>query len=177
LIIKLLNKDPEKRVDAKDIKKHEFFKGINWEMLKRKEYKSSLKLEFDSNIDVRYFNKEFTDKIVDENVVPAYIAADQFVVPQENKFKASANNVPKKLRPNLKRPMQQEIDLSEMGKERPKRECKENLPKASNGKKKAAPVRMQMSILPAKKPRKVAEKSTLETKTKSIKKIQSKAKK
>jgi len=42
LIVKLLNRDPRKRLgagegDAEEIKKHPFFKGINWEdVLQRK---------------------------------------------------------------------------------------------------------------------------------------------
>lgn len=42
LIVKLLNRNPKKRLgyetDAEEIKKHEFFNGIDWEKIYNKQY-------------------------------------------------------------------------------------------------------------------------------------------
>ena len=60
LICKLLVKDPKKRLghsedDAKAIKRHEFFKGIDWEKMLKKEIKSPMNLEIKC---LQYFDKK-----------------------------------------------------------------------------------------------------------------------
>ncbi len=61
LLSGLFNKDPEKRLGsgpdgAKNIKKHPWFQGVNWEALLNKEIKAPFKPVIKSEIDVSYFD-------------------------------------------------------------------------------------------------------------------------
>ncbi|XP_008199672.1 ribosomal protein S6 kinase alpha-5 isoform X2 [Tribolium castaneum] len=64
-ISKLLVKDPRKRLgggegDAKELKKHSFFKSLDWEKLARKEIPAPFKPVIRSELDVSNFSEEFT---------------------------------------------------------------------------------------------------------------------
>ena len=55
LIIKLLEYNPKKRIKYKEIIKHSFFKGINWDKIKKKEIKPPFIPNINGNL-FRYFN-------------------------------------------------------------------------------------------------------------------------
>ncbi|XP_063920570.1 ribosomal protein S6 kinase alpha-5-like isoform X2 [Zophobas morio] len=64
-ISKLLVKDPRKRLgggegDAKELKKHPFFKSLDWSKLARKEIPAPFKPVIRSELDVSNFSEEFT---------------------------------------------------------------------------------------------------------------------
>ena len=63
LLRKMLEKDPEKRfgiLDKKEIKKHPFFKGINWEKLKKKEIMPPCNLMKQKSDNDKFFNVKKT---------------------------------------------------------------------------------------------------------------------
>lgn len=64
LILKLLEKDPRKRLgykrDAEELKKHKFFRGIDWEILKQKRYNAPEKPSLNGRFDVSQFSEDFT---------------------------------------------------------------------------------------------------------------------
>jgi len=67
LIKKLLEVDPKKRIgsgkcDAEEIKKHKFFKGINWEKILGKKYKAQFIPQFNNYEDLINFDQMFTDE-------------------------------------------------------------------------------------------------------------------
>lgn len=67
LISKLLIKDPKKRLggggqkDAREIKKHPFFRGIDWERLSRKQLPAPFKPIIKDELDTSNFSDEFTN--------------------------------------------------------------------------------------------------------------------
>ncbi|KAF5273820.1 hypothetical protein FQA39_LY00935 [Lamprigera yunnana] len=68
LIAELLIKNPRRRLgsgpnDAEDVKKHVFFKGINWEALEQKEIAPPFKPQLIGATDTQYFDPEFTSEI------------------------------------------------------------------------------------------------------------------
>ena len=72
LINQLLTVNPKKRLgygenDAQKIKTHPYFKGINWEKYWNKETEPPFIPELDSEIDLKYFDKMFTDEPVNSN--------------------------------------------------------------------------------------------------------------
>ena len=73
LISQLLNVNPKKRLgsgeeDAQKIKSHPYFKGIDWEKYANKEIEAPFIPELDDEMDLRYFDKMFTDEPVDSPV-------------------------------------------------------------------------------------------------------------
>lgn len=64
MIRKLLVRDPSKRIGAKGLREHSFFRGIDWERLERREIKPPfVPVCSDSEDDVRYFDVAFTREI------------------------------------------------------------------------------------------------------------------
>lgn len=65
-IEKLLKKKPQQRLgykhDAEDIKKHRFFKSIDWNKLQLRKCPAPINLNFESPEDCSQFAKEFTDQ-------------------------------------------------------------------------------------------------------------------
>eukprot|EP01017_Pseudomicrothorax_dubius_P040629 TRINITY_DN6383_c0_g2_i12.p1 TRINITY_DN6383_c0_g2~~TRINITY_DN6383_c0_g2_i12.p1 ORF type:complete len:146 (-),score=32.81 TRINITY_DN6383_c0_g2_i12:131-568(-) len=55
--------------DAKDIMSHAFFVGINWDDLAQKKIKPPWKPKLQNKMDLRYFDKTFTDEIPRETPV------------------------------------------------------------------------------------------------------------
>jgi len=51
LLNQLLNKRPEKRITIEKVKQHDFFKGIDWEKLRRKELTPPIQLLDDQSND------------------------------------------------------------------------------------------------------------------------------
>ena len=77
LITKLLNVNPKKRLgsgeeDAEKIKSHEFFKDIEWEKYKNKEIKPPFVPKLENELDLKYFDKMFTDEPIDSNRPTVY---------------------------------------------------------------------------------------------------------
>ena len=77
LISQLLNVNPKKRLgsgeeDAQKIKSHPYFKGIDWEKYANKEIEAPFIPELDDEMDLRYFDKMFTDEPVDSNRPTVY---------------------------------------------------------------------------------------------------------
>ena len=67
LIIKLLDLDPNKRLGAgkhgfENLKKHKYFKDINWEDLENKKITPPFTPNIEGNMDLKYFDKIFTDE-------------------------------------------------------------------------------------------------------------------
>ena len=66
LIKKLLVPNPLKRLgsegDSESIKKHPYFKGINWEKFEKREIKPPYIPKFKDELDLSYFDKYFTDE-------------------------------------------------------------------------------------------------------------------
>ena len=72
LINQLLNVNPKKRLgngnsDAKKIKEHPFFKDVDWDKYWKKEIEPPFIPELDSELDLKYFDKMFTDEPVNSN--------------------------------------------------------------------------------------------------------------
>lgn len=70
----LLAFKPEKRLGFGhkgiiDIKNHPFFKGIDWDKALRKEYKPPFIPELSDDLDLKYFDKEFTQDSADLNKI------------------------------------------------------------------------------------------------------------
>ena len=77
LISQLLNVNPKKRLgygeeDAEKIKSHNFFKGVDWEKYKNKEFDAPFIPELNDEMDLRYFDKMFTDEPIDSNRPTVY---------------------------------------------------------------------------------------------------------
>lgn len=56
----LLQKDPSRRLGGPEVRSHEFFAGVDWEMLYCKKVQPPYVPELSSESDVRYFDAEFT---------------------------------------------------------------------------------------------------------------------
>ena len=72
LVNQLLNPNPKKRLgfgesDAKKIKQHPFFKDIDWEKYWKKEIQPPFIPQLDSELDLKYFDKMFTDELITSN--------------------------------------------------------------------------------------------------------------
>ena len=67
-IKKLLIPNPLKRLgsenDSESVKSHPYFKGVNWEKYEKKEVKPPYIPKFSDELDLRYFDKLFTDEDV-----------------------------------------------------------------------------------------------------------------
>ena len=77
LISQLLNVNPKKRLgggndDATKIKEHAFFKGVEWEKYWNKEIQPPFVPELDDELDLKYFDKMFTDEPVNSNRPTVY---------------------------------------------------------------------------------------------------------
>ena len=70
IVLSLLQVDPKTRLgngkdDAESIKKHEFFKDIDWDEVLKKKIVSPFKPVLKSREDLKYFDKLFTDEAID----------------------------------------------------------------------------------------------------------------
>ena len=77
LICKLLVVNPKKRLgygeeDALQIKNHSYFEGIEWEKYWNKEIEPPFVPQLDDEMDLKYFDKMFTDEPLDSNRPTAY---------------------------------------------------------------------------------------------------------
>jgi len=63
MIRRLLERDPTKRINSEGLKKHPFFKSIDWEKLERKEVTPPFVPMCSSSDDVRYFDVAFTREV------------------------------------------------------------------------------------------------------------------
>ena len=68
LITKLLDLDPKKRIGAgpngvEDLKKHPYFKKIDWKELENKNVKAPFVPDLNGEMDLKYFDKMFTDEV------------------------------------------------------------------------------------------------------------------
>ena len=69
LISKLLTADPKQRIgngpnDAKEIKNHPYFKNVDWNKYLKKEINPPFKPELDDELDLKYFDKTFTEESI-----------------------------------------------------------------------------------------------------------------
>jgi serine/threonine protein kinase len=69
LIRKLLTLDPKQRIgngpnDAKDVKAHPYFKDVDWDKYSRREVKPPFIPKLKNDMDLRYFDKAFTNESV-----------------------------------------------------------------------------------------------------------------
>jgi len=85
LIRKLLTIDPKNRIgygsnDANDIKKHPYFKDVDWEKYQRKEIKPPFIPRLENEVDLKYFDKAFTEEsiCVKKNVPRSRVQSDYF---------------------------------------------------------------------------------------------------
>ncbi|XP_067642474.1 chromosomal serine/threonine-protein kinase JIL-1 [Eurosta solidaginis] len=104
-ILKMLHKDPKKRLggnnkNAAEIKKHPFFKGIDWDELKSKRRKAPFKPKLDSEDDTQNFSEEFTKQPVIDSPAPVPANTDRlfcgysYVAPQHlQSIRAAAQKV------------------------------------------------------------------------------------
>eukprot|EP00128_Syssomonas_multiformis_P018553 Colp12_sorted_trinity150504_noHs@33981 len=74
LLTQLLDRDPKKRLGsgkdgALDIKKHDWFKGINWDLLLQKKIKPTWRPKLDSKLDTSNFDSEFTSMVAQDSLV------------------------------------------------------------------------------------------------------------
>ena len=72
LISQLLNVNPKKRLgygaqDAKKIKEHQYFNDVDWNKYLNKEIEPPFVPKLEGELDLRYFDKCFTDEIVNSN--------------------------------------------------------------------------------------------------------------
>ena len=77
LIYQLLTVNPKKRLgygeeDAQKIKEHKFFEGVDWDKYWNKEIEPPFIPSFDDEMDLKYFDKMFTDEPVDSNRPTVY---------------------------------------------------------------------------------------------------------
>jgi len=72
LISELLIRDPEKRIgskeDAKEIKAHPFFEGIDWQKLYNRDYKPPFNPGVSSEYDLKNFDPQFTNEPLPESM-------------------------------------------------------------------------------------------------------------
>ncbi|KAJ3163746.1 RAC-gamma serine/threonine-protein kinase [Geranomyces variabilis] len=69
LMRRVLERDPDKRITGADMKKHVFFKGIDWEKLFNKELPVPFVPQLTDELDVSFFEDEFTTS--DPSLSPA----------------------------------------------------------------------------------------------------------
>ena len=77
LISQLLNVNPKKRLgygeeDAETIKNHPYFKGVEWEKYWNKEIEAPFLPNLNDEMDLKYFDKMFTDEPIDSNRPTVY---------------------------------------------------------------------------------------------------------
>ena len=77
LINQLLNVNPKKRLgygeeDAKKIKSHPYFEGVEWEKYWNKEIEPPFVPDLNDEMDLKYFDKMFTDEPLDSNRPTVY---------------------------------------------------------------------------------------------------------
>lgn len=70
LIARLLDRDYKRRLgsgkmQSREIQNHPFFKDIDWTSLFRKELPPPWRPDLQSELDVKFFDREFTDEVVD----------------------------------------------------------------------------------------------------------------
>ncbi|XP_018786450.1 PREDICTED: chromosomal serine/threonine-protein kinase JIL-1 [Bactrocera latifrons] len=103
-ILKMLHKDPKKRLggnskNAAEIKKHPFFKGIDWDELKSKRRKAPFKPNLDSEDDTQNFSEEFTKQPVIDSPAPVPVNTHRlfrgysYVAPQHLKSRKALQKV------------------------------------------------------------------------------------
>lgn len=74
LLIKLLQKDPSKRLnDAQEIKNHPFFKDIDWNKLLNKSYLPPFKPNVENLLDTSNFDQDFTNEKPQDSVVDDFL--------------------------------------------------------------------------------------------------------
>ncbi|CAK9435764.1 uncharacterized protein LODBEIA_P04610 [Lodderomyces beijingensis] len=74
LLIKLLQKDPSKRLDdAHEIKTHPFFKDIDWNKLLNKSYLPPFKPNVENLLDTSNFDQDFTNEKPQDSVVDDFL--------------------------------------------------------------------------------------------------------
>ncbi|XP_076264850.1 ribosomal protein S6 kinase alpha-5-like isoform X1 [Rhynchophorus ferrugineus] len=88
-IRRLLVKDPRKRLgggegDAKELKRHAFFKNMDWDKLARKEIPAPFKPVIKYELDVSNFSDEFTDMPATDS--PAVVPSNSKVPPNYDKL-------------------------------------------------------------------------------------------
>lgn len=75
LLIKLIQKDPSKRLDdAQTIKNHSFFKDIDWKKLLSKNYLPPFKPNVESLLDTSNFDQDFTNEKPQDSVVDDFLS-------------------------------------------------------------------------------------------------------
>ncbi|KAL1426156.1 hypothetical protein MTO96_018418 [Rhipicephalus appendiculatus] len=115
-IQKLLIKDPRKRLgggieDAEEIKRHRFFKGINWDDLAAKKIPAPFVPKIDGELDVSNFADEFTSMVPADSPALAPVSDDKvfkgysYVAPSvlfnENILTDELLGCPNESRPNI----------------------------------------------------------------------------
>lgn len=66
-IMKLLEKDVTKRLGAngfEEVKKHPFFRGIDWNLMKAKKYPPPINWDYTNKFDVSQFDESFTNVVI-----------------------------------------------------------------------------------------------------------------
>ena len=77
IIKKFLEKDPGMRLGRKglkEIKKHSFFNGIKFSVIREKKMKAPFKPKIDENDELKYFDEEFLDMDIKESPVANWIS-------------------------------------------------------------------------------------------------------
>lgn len=75
LLIKLLQKDPSKRMNnSTDIKNHKFFKDIDWNKLLNKSYLPPFKPNVENLLDTSNFDQDFTNEQPQDSVVDDFLS-------------------------------------------------------------------------------------------------------
>ena len=77
IIRKFLEKDPGMRLGRKglkEIKKHSFFNGIKFSVIREKKMKAPFKPKIDENDELKYFDEEFLDMDIKESPVANWIS-------------------------------------------------------------------------------------------------------
>lgn len=75
LLIKLIQKDPSKRLnDAQVIKNHSFFKDIDWQKLLSKNYLPPFKPNVENLLDTSNFDQDFTSEKPQDSVVDDFLS-------------------------------------------------------------------------------------------------------
>jgi serum/glucocorticoid-regulated kinase 2 len=91
LIVKLLNKNPKKRLGNNgfdEIKNHPFFESIDFNELENKNIPAPFIPKLNNNVDVQYFDEEFTN----EEIANTYISKRKMELIQKNQKKFNEFN-------------------------------------------------------------------------------------